>query len=225
MQANIFKLARWLCAGAVLITGCSYEHPGPTLPSAEEAAPSPANAAPPASARMATVSSSKKSAPNGESRPGASTAASSPAIASSYQPLPQSPSPVGGLPSGPGEDVTAGLYPEGVSAAPEAGSGFDNIEVIGDSLKTKLAILRVGSQPTANQLLSVFAGFKNKSSGRLNLEVQTIYKDKTGTAINAGSWIPVILNPREETEYHSTSISADAVDFLVRVRLAQGAAP
>jgi hypothetical protein len=174
---------------------------------------------------MAMVLSSKKAASNGEIRPGASTAASSPAVASSAQPLSQSASSGVAAPTGPGEDATAGLYPEGVSDASEASSGFDNIEVIGDSLKTKLDILRVGSQPTANQLLSVFAGFKNKSSGLLNLEVQTIYKDKTGTAINAGSWIPVILNPREETEYHSTSISADAVDFLVRVRLAQGAAP
>jgi hypothetical protein len=112
-----------------------------------------------------------------------------------------------------------------VSAVTDAGSGFDNIEVIDTSLKTELTILRVGSQPTANQLLSVFAGLKNKSSRVLELEVQTIYKDKTGADLNAGSWIPVTLQPREETEYHSASISPDAVDFLVRVRLAPSASP
>jgi hypothetical protein len=206
MHANIFKLAGWLCAGALLVSGCTSEHPGPTLPSADEAASVPAPASPPLAARTA--------------HPGASTAAASPAVASSAGPLPQSAPTV---PPSQGEDATAGLYPEGVSAVADTGSGFDNIEVIDTSLKTKLSILRVGSQPTANQLLSVFAGFKNKSSSLLELEVQTIYKDKTGAELNAGSWIPVNLTSHEETEYHSTSISPDAVDFVVRVRLAQGA--
>jgi hypothetical protein len=211
MQANVFKLAGSLCAATLLVTGCTNEHPGPTLPSAEEAASVPAAASPSPAARTA--------------HPGASTAASSTAVASSAGPLPQSAPAVSAVPPSSGEDATAGLYPEGVSAVADTGSGFDNIEVIDTSLKTKLSILRVGSQPTANHLLSVFAGFKNKSAGLLELEVQTIYKDKTGAALNAGSWIPVNLTPREETEYHSTSISPDAVDFLVRVRLAQGASP
>jgi len=102
----------------------------------------------------------------------------------------------------------------------DAGSSFDNLELVDASLNGKVAVLRVGSDPSANNLLSVFAGLKNKTEHRLALEVETIYKDKDGNALNAGSWIPLTLKPHEEREYRSASISADAVDFLVRVRRA-----
>jgi len=116
-----------------------------------------------------------------------------------------------------------------VSATPPAdaaiksdvGSTFDNLEVVDTSLKGKLAVLRVGSDPSTNNLLSVFAGLKNKTSRPLALEVQTIYKNKAGDALNAGSWVPLTLKPHEETEYRSSSISTEADDFLVRVRRAQ----
>jgi hypothetical protein len=99
-------------------------------------------------------------------------------------------------------------------------SSFDNLDVIDPSLMGKIAVLRVGSEVGENNLLAIFAGMKNKTSHRLNLEVQTIYKDKDGNALNSGSWIPFALEPHEEKEYHSASISEDAVDFLVRVRRA-----
>ncbi len=86
------------------------------------------------------------------------------------------------------------------------------------SLKGKLGITRVGSEPSSNDLLSVFAGLKNRTSHALPLEVQTLYKDRLGSDLNAGSWIPLTLKPHEETEYRSTSISPSAVDFLVRIR-------
>jgi hypothetical protein len=101
-----------------------------------------------------------------------------------------------------------------------AGSVFDNLDVVDSSLQGKLAILRVGSEQSANDLLSVFAGLKNRTERRLNLEVETIYKDKTGGALNSGSWISVTLRPHEEKEYRSTSISDQATDFLVQVRRA-----
>jgi hypothetical protein len=106
----------------------------------------------------------------------------------------------------------------------DTGSGFDNLEIVDAGLNGKVAILRVGSDPSANSLLSVFAGLKNKTAHRLALEVETIYKDKEGNALNAGSWIPVTLKPHEEREYRSASISEQAVDFLIRVRLAPNAA-
>lgn len=110
--------------------------------------------------------------------------------------------------------------PETSTTAPDAGSSFDNLELVDESLNGKLAILRVGSQPTDTNLLGVFAGLKNKTARRLNLEVQTIYKDKSDTPLNKGSWISLTLQPHEETEYHSASISDQAVDFLIRIRRA-----
>jgi hypothetical protein len=103
-------------------------------------------------------------------------------------------------------------------------SSFDNLDVIDSNLNGKVAVLRVGSELGENNLLSVFAGLKNKTAHRLVLELQTIYKDKEGNALNAGSWIPMTLKPHEEKEYRSAAISEDAVDFLVRVRRAPSAA-
>jgi hypothetical protein len=97
---------------------------------------------------------------------------------------------------------------------------FDNLDVVDAGLNGKLTVLRVGSEPTETHLLSVFAGLKNKTPRRLRLEIQTIYKDASGNALNGGSWISFNLNPHEEREYHSASISDQASDFLIRVRRA-----
>ena len=102
----------------------------------------------------------------------------------------------------------------------DAGSNFDNLEVVDAGLNEKVAIMRVGSQQADNNLLAVFAGLKNRTAHRLALEVETIYKDKAGNELNAGSWIPVTLRPYEERDYRSASISEEAVDFLIRVRRA-----
>jgi hypothetical protein len=100
----------------------------------------------------------------------------------------------------------------------DGGLSFDNLDVLDGSLNGKLEILRVGSEPTANNLLSVFAGLKNKTSENLYLDVQTVYKDKSGNSLNRGSWVPMMLKPHAETEYRSASISEAAVDFVVRIR-------
>jgi hypothetical protein len=105
-----------------------------------------------------------------------------------------------------------------------SGSSFDNLDIVDASLNEKVAVLRVGSQLGDNNLLTVFAGLKNKTGRRVALEVETIYKDKDGNALNAGSWIPMTLKPYEECEYRSASISEEAVDFLVRIRHTPNAA-
>lgn len=110
---------------------------------------------------------------------------------------------------------------ENAGEATDADSNFDNLDIVDAGLKGKLTVLRVGSEVGENKLLSVFAGLKNKTTHRLNLEVETIYKDTAGNALNTGSWIPMTLDPHEEKEYRSSAISEQAVDFLVRVRRAQ----
>jgi len=120
------------------------------------------------------------------------------------------------------------IFPAGnadADSGTDAGSGFDNLEIVDAGLTGKMTVLRVGSESSANNLLSVFAGLKNKTAHRFALEVERIYRDKDGNALNAGSWIPITLKPHEEREYRSTSISEEAVDFLIRVRLARAAPP
>jgi hypothetical protein len=98
---------------------------------------------------------------------------------------------------------------------------FDDVDVVDSSLNGKMSVLRVGSEIGSNKLLTVFTGLRNKTGRTLNLEIETIYKDTFGAALNTGSWIPFTLAPHQEKEYHSASISEQATDFLIRVRIAE----
>jgi hypothetical protein len=115
---------------------------------------------------------------------------------------------------------TISAAPDNASAGetPGAGSTFDNIEILDETLKSKLSVSRVGSQPGSNNLLSVFVTLKNMTARRLDFEVETVYKDSGGNPLNHASWIPMTLKALEERTYRSSSISEQAEDFLVRVR-------
>jgi hypothetical protein len=109
-------------------------------------------------------------------------------------------------------------------AAADEDSTFDNVDVVDASLKGKLAVLRTGGEMGPTKLLSIFVALRNKTGHPLELEIETIYKDGYGNALNSGSWISFTLKPHEDKEYHSTSISELATadsEYLVRVRAAQ----
>jgi hypothetical protein len=110
---------------------------------------------------------------------------------------------------------------------PDTSSAFDNLEFLSPTLKSKLAVVRVGSDRTDSNLLTVFAGVRNKSAKPLDIEVQTIYKDKAGTPLTdgKGGWIPLNLKPHQETQYRSMAISEDATDYVVRIRHAEDNPP
>ena len=99
---------------------------------------------------------------------------------------------------------------------------FDNLEVDSPNLKSQLAVLRVGSERSDSNLLTVFTGLRNKSEHQLPIEVETVYKDKTDHPLSDGraSWIGITLKPHEETQYRSVAISEDATDFMVKIRRA-----
>jgi hypothetical protein len=102
-----------------------------------------------------------------------------------------------------------------------AGASFDNVEVVDESLSGQLDVVRAGSQPTESNTLSVFVGLHNRTKEKLFLQVQTIYKDSSGNALNTGSWVPMTLKPKQEIEYRSVSLSDEATDFVVRIRFAR----
>jgi hypothetical protein len=110
---------------------------------------------------------------------------------------------------------------------PDTSSSFDNLEFVTPTLKSKLAVVRVGADRSDSNLLTVFAGVRNKSAKPLNIEVQTIYKDKNGEPLTdgKGGWIPLNLKPHEETQYRSMAISEDATDYIVRIRHADDNPP
>jgi hypothetical protein len=100
---------------------------------------------------------------------------------------------------------------------------FDDIEIVDAALKPIVEVTRVGSQLGANNLLGVFAGLRNKTTHPLVLEIETIYKDKSGNVLTTGSWIRFTIKAGAQSDYRSVSISEGATDFLIRVRRAKNA--
>lgn len=100
-------------------------------------------------------------------------------------------------------------------------SGFDNVDLLDGNLTGKLGVLRVGSDRSDENLLSILAALKNLTGHPLKLEAQTLYKDSNGKWMNGGyaGWIPLELKPHGELNYRSESLSVDAQNFLVRIRL------
>ncbi len=104
----------------------------------------------------------------------------------------------------------------------DTASGFDNVDLVDGSLTGKLGVVRVGSDRSDENLLSILAALKNLTDRTLKLEAQTLYKDASGNWMNGGraGWIAVDLKPHGQFNYRSESLSVDASDFLVRIRLA-----
>jgi len=198
-------LQQALLLGACLFTGCSTPQTAPGGATVVEE--------PRASANPPSVMTTQKSIPAASS--------SFPSAHKMPAALPVSTAPAGSARSGSGAHTPSNISDQTVDTSKnETEANFDNLELVDTSLKGRLSILRVGSDPTDNNLLSVFVGLKNRTSHPLPLEIQTIYKDKLGNPMNQGSWVPLTLKPHEQTEYRSTSISTDASDFLVRIRTA-----
>jgi hypothetical protein len=149
--------------------------------------------------------------PEGTVTPSAPSSASVPPAPPAASPAP--------LQTSSGAPVTTS---PGAAGSSDTSTAFDNVELVNANLADKLGILRVGSSRTDGDLLSVFVGLKNHTGRVLEVEVQTIYKDKSGQALTegSGSWIPMRLKPHEEAQYRSVAISEDATDFMVRIRRA-----
>ena len=113
-------------------------------------------------------------------------------------------------------------------AMSEGGSEHDeqyyrnNLDIVDDVLKPKLDLTHIDAQRSRNNLLVVTLGVSNKTGHKVDLEVETVYRDKSGNELNTGSWIPFTLQPHGDLNYRSSSISEAAVDFLIRVRKARG---
>jgi hypothetical protein len=125
-------------------------------------------------------------------------------------------------PADPTDDLvnTPGAMSEGGDDANDRGY-LGNLDIVDDALKPKLDLVRIDAQRGSNNLLVVSLGLSNKTGRKIELEVETVYKDKSGNELNTGSWIPFTLKPHGELDYRSSSISEAAVDFLIRVRRAR----
>lgn len=228
----------------IALTGCQHISPGgsgdfDSLPSGQPLAPPPQAtsfppppASPPApmvskTAPEPKVTPSPKTAPVTTPGPAATPVVSTALPVAKTAKKSKQPAPAAEVtPSPTPKPAATKLKPVGDPSADKPGSAaegsdtFENLELVDSSLGSKLAVTRVGSDRTPINMLSVYAGLKNKTAKPLQIEVQTIYKDSSDTPLSGfhGSWIPIKLKPHEETVYRSVSISADAVDFMIRVR-------
>jgi hypothetical protein len=110
-----------------------------------------------------------------------------------------------------------------VAAEPaDTASGFDNVDLLDDGLTGKLSVVLVNSDRSDENLLSILAALKNLTGRTLKLEAQTVYRDANGNWMNGGhaGWISLDLKPHGQLNYRSESLSVDAKDFLVRIRVA-----
>lgn len=124
-------------------------------------------------------------------------------------------------PADPSDDLAGAPGESNSGATTDRDSDFNNIEIVDPALPSKIELVRIGSNRGSNNLLGVFAGLKNKTERKLELEIETIYKDQAGNELNTGSWIHVTVSPHAEQDYRSSAISEAAVDFLIRVRRAR----
>jgi len=123
----------------------------------------------------------------------------------------------------PAEDLvnTPGAMSEGGSET-DSRDYRNNLDFVDEVLKRKLDLVSVDAQRGKNDLLVVTLGLNNRTSRKVELEVETVYKDKSGNELNTGSWIPFTLQPHGDLNYRSSAISEAAVDFLIRIRRARG---
>jgi hypothetical protein len=122
----------------------------------------------------------------------------------------------------PSDDLvnTPGAMSEG-SGDTDSRDFRNNLDIVDDVLKPKLDLTHIDAQRSRNNLLVVTLGLSNKTGHKVDLDVETVYKDKSGNELNTGSWIPFTLQPHGDLNYRSSSISEAAVDFLIRVRKAR----
>jgi hypothetical protein len=97
-------------------------------------------------------------------------------------------------------------------------SDVSSVEITNESLKNKIAVQRIQSQRSSNNLLAVSATLKNTTGRKIAFEAATIYRDRAGHELNTGSWLKFTLMAHEETEYRSSAINVEAVSFVIRVR-------
>jgi len=159
------------------------------------------------------------------------------------------PSPDGAVSTGPAPASTASALPDtgngstvpvadAPAAAPETANmpvpaaaptvssatpgSTHRVEVVSSSLHGKLTVSRINSS-RATGLLAVSAEMRNRTSHRLEIQVQTVFKDQTGLALTnqEGSWETVTMKAHQETPYQATASSAQAAEFLIRLRVPQ----
>jgi len=87
------------------------------------------------------------------------------------------------------------------------------------NLKNQVTVEGQRAKWTAENLLEVQARIRNRMEEPLQVEVQTVFKDKDGFSVNdISAWQRLIFEPNETKIYKINSINSKARRFTIRVR-------
>ncbi len=123
------------------------------------------------------------------------------------------------VPSAPGAN-TGDVSGNSSGDSGDSDSDFDGVHFVDKKLAGLIKVERVNTELSPMKLLTVYVAFKNKTHKAIDIQVQTNYADVDKKPLSGeDSWIDLTLKPREESEYCSVALSADARSYLVQVRL------
>ena len=87
-------------------------------------------------------------------------------------------------------------------------------------LKQKVAVERWDGWRLVDDRLEARATIRNRTRGRLHVQVQTVFKDAAGFSLEEDSaWQDLILTPKETQTYSCKSLKSEAQAFNIRIRL------
>jgi len=84
----------------------------------------------------------------------------------------------------------------------------------------KIAVANQRLSWTSDGRLKVLVEIDNRSGRALDVQIQTIFKDKYGNMLeDQTSWEPIVLPRAASTLYTATALDKRAEKFLIRIRL------
>ena len=142
----------------------------------------------------------------------------------------------GTRPDGPQRDPTAPYNPDAPVSPPEGPyvpaaipgnpeATGKPVVLLNSVLVKKLAVDKAPTvQRNASGQLQIQVGLRNRTDNeRLQLQVQTLFFNESGQVLysqpgSETAWDTIVLTPNQTSYYSATSLTPEAVRFIVRVR-------
>jgi hypothetical protein len=99
------------------------------------------------------------------------------------------------------------------------------IVILDKNLRKALAIEKVKSGRTINQMLFAEAHLRNRSNTEITVQAQTVYRDAQGNPLNPealaqepGSWTVLVIPIKSSVPYRSQSLNPVAQNATIELR-------
>lgn len=118
------------------------------------------------------------------------------------------------------KSIPEGPFPA-LSAPDAAREERDAIVVLSGSLAGKISIERHETRRDLEDRMEVFANVRNRTHFPQAVDIQTVFKDYRGMAIDDTAWKRLNLGPNETQTYSVKSIDSKPSRYTVRLRQGQ----